>query len=218
MITGLESAICIKCGYRKPRRYMKMIFGDIGFCRKCAENIYSTKDMTFDGKEFIDMVVSPFLYEGTIEVAVKRFKFGGLRKYGEFLTALAVEYLKDTDFLKGADFIVPVPLHEKRMEERGFNQSEIIAKGISEWLNVPVNTEALSRTRDTLHQSSLKGRDRVENVKGAFVAEESAVSGKNIILTDDIYTMGQTTNECAKALKAAGAKRVVVFTLCKTFK
>lgn len=212
----LERYYCIGCGLSKRRVFMEKIIDKTGICNECAEEISRTKDMTFEGKEFTDIVISPFLYVGVVAEIVRNFKFGGQKHYGSFLTEMSFDYFKDTALFDGYDLIVPVPLHENRLKERGFNQSDIIAEKLRKMIDTKVNFTALKRIRDTLHQSSLKGSDRIKNVKDAFLAEDESLAGKKIILADDIYTMGETTNECAKALRAAGAQKVAVFTLCKT--
>lgn len=211
-----ERYYCIGCGLSKRKVFMDKIVEEIGICCECAEEISTTKDMTFEGKEFTDIVVSPFLYTRVVAEIVRSFKFGGQRYYGSFLTEMAFDYFKDAVLFDGYDLIVPVPLHENRLKERGFNQSDIISEKLGKMIGKNVNFTALKRIRDTLHQSSLKGSDRIKNVKDAFLAQDNSIAGKKIILADDIYTMGETTNECAKALRAAGAERVAVFTLCKT--
>ena len=212
----LESFYCMGCDFSKPSILMDTTFKKIGICKSCAKKVHTTKEMTFDGKEFIDIVVAPFIYDDVIRDAIRKFKFSGQRLFGEVLTELAVTKLADKDYLDDCDLIIPVPLHKNRLHERGFNQSEIIADTLGKAIDKEVLSDALFRIRDTLHQSSLKGLARVENVKDAFVAASGAVSGRNIILVDDVYTAGETANECAKTLKAAGAEKVVVFTICKT--
>lgn len=215
MMMSEERYFCVGCNFSKPKRYMNTVLGNLGLCRDCAESIHLTKDMTFEGKEFIDVVIAPFLYDGVISETVRAFKFSDQRLYGVFLTALALEHLKNKDLLNDCDVIIPVPLHKNRFDERGFNQAEVIADKLAKSLDKEVDTNTLFRIRDTLHQSSLTGYKRIENVKNAFIAAEGTICGKKIILVDDIYTMGETANECARILKRAGAKSVVVFALCR---
>lgn len=215
---GFERPFCIGCGYTKKESSMAVRLGNLGFCTDCAQTIHTTKDMTFQGREFVDIVISPFLYDGIIGEAVREFKFFGQKLYGSFLAALAVERFERKNILADCDIVVPVPLHKKRFEERGYNQSEIIAKRIAMEIGKEMDANSLIRIRDTSHQSRLSGYKRIENVKDAFLSDEENIYGKRILLIDDIYTMGETANQCAKALKAAGADSVKVFTLCKTIK
>lgn len=207
---------CVGCGFSKIKPYMYAILDEIGICRECFEDFHTTKDLTFEGKEFIDIAISPFLYDGIVSEIVRAFKFSGQVRYGDLLTELAFFRLKDTELLDNYDLIVPVPLHKNRLDERGYNQSDIIAKRLGKLINTEVDYSSLIRIRDTLHQSSLRGIDRIKNVKGAFTCKNKDLTDKKIILVDDIYTMGETANECAKELKIAGAKKVALFTLCKT--
>lgn len=211
-----ERYYCIECEICKLKNKMHDVYGEIGFCNDCYETIKTTKDMTFDGKEYIEMVIAPFIYEGAILSAVKSFKFYGQTLYGEFLTKLVLDKIKDKNLLQDIDIIVPVPLHKKRFNERGFNQAEVIAEVISKETNIEFSKDSLIRTRDTLHQSRLRGIDRINNVKGAFLAYSDKISGKNVLLVDDIYTMGETADACGKELIDAGANKVIVLTICKT--
>jgi len=207
---------CLECKLNKTKDSMAFTYEEFGFCSECSKEIKTTKDMTFDGKEDIEMVICPFLYEGPIERAIKTFKFQGQKLYGKFLANLFVDFIKNLHYLDEFDLIIPVPLHKKRLNERGFNQADILSKEIGEGLGIQVSYNSLMRLRDTKHQSSLNGIDRVENVKDAFWANEEIVKDKNIIIVDDIYTMGETTKYCATALKEAGANRIIVAAICRT--
>ncbi|MBL8028273.1 MAG: ComF family protein [Fibrobacteres bacterium] len=115
-----------------------------------------------------------------------------------------------TDFWSQMDAIVPVPLYHTRMRERGYNQAEMIAIGLSESTGLNVLKKALKRTRDTGTQTALDKSKRAYNVEKAFEANPALVKGKRILLVDDVVTTGSTTDECAKALLTAGALEVRV--------
>lgn len=111
--------------------------------------------------------------------------------------------------LLGADMIIPVPLHDKRLKERGFNQSEKIALHLSKKLGMQVKGDILFRTRSTEAQRALSKEERTVNMQGAFSVKPSKFSeicGKKIILLDDIYTTGATAKGCAEALMAVPAE------------
>ena len=110
------------------------------------------------------------------------------------------------------DFVVPVPLHNKRYVERGFNQAELIAKILADKINKPLSN-ILERKRYTLQQAKLGREDRLKNLQDAFMLKES-VQG-NIILVDDVFTTGSTIQECAKVLKNSGINKVVGFSLAR---
>ncbi|MBQ3471350.1 MAG: ComF family protein, partial [Clostridia bacterium] len=99
-------------------------------------------------------------------------------------------------------------------KERGYNQAELLAEYVSRYASVPMNTTVLTRVRNTMRQSGLKGTDRITNVAGAFKCGED-MRGKTIVLLDDIYTTGNTIQSCATPLKEAGAYRICAVTLAK---
>lgn len=110
-----------------------------------------------------------------------------------------------------SDFVVPVPVSEKKLRERGFNQTEKIGKHLSKMLNIPQMSNALFRDKDTKPQRALTKQERFFNLSDVFKVSKNAekkLKDKEIILLDDVYTTGSTANSCAKALKEAGAKSV----------
>lgn len=112
-------------------------------------------------------------------------------------------------FFDQSTILIPVPLHKKRLRERGFNQSELLAKRLSEKTGQRVIDKAIIRKKYTLPQVDLKMNERKENIRDAFFCLDSAlIEDKKVILIDDVLTTGATMTECAKVLKAAGAKEV----------
>ncbi len=120
--------------------------------------------------------------------------------------------------VSNVDMIMPVPLHAKRLRQRGFNQALLLAHRMSERHGLPLVYDNLIRQRSTRPQVELKGDERIKNVKGAFTLRQPGkVEEKNIILVDDVFTTGATMNECAQVLKQAGATHVTAFTLARAF-
>jgi ComF family protein len=113
------------------------------------------------------------------------------------------------------DLIVPVPLHDSRLRERGYNQSMEIARGIASRLNVPLAADACTRVRDTAAQLDLPWKARRENVRGAFSCRQ-ALQGKTVAVVDDVMTTGATLSEVAATLKKFGAARVVNWVVART--
>ncbi|MCB0168479.1 MAG: ComF family protein [Anaerolineae bacterium] len=113
-----------------------------------------------------------------------------------------------------ANVIIPVPLHQSRFKERGFNQSTLLAKKLSRLIGLPVDTATLYRTRDTGYQMALKAQQRRQNVAGAFDCR-GQLSGLRFLLVDDVCTTGSTLDACAMALKMNGADTVWGLTLAK---
>ncbi len=113
--------------------------------------------------------------------------------------------------------LIPIPMHKDNLNERGYNQSDLIVREIykiDEGENFDVSLNALIKIKKTPHQSKLKNKiERLKNLKNCFYADEKLVMGKNIILIDDVITTGTTMNEAAKALKNAGAKNVIGFSI-----
>jgi ComF family protein len=111
-----------------------------------------------------------------------------------------------------ADIIVPVPLHSIKQRERGYNQSELIAKGVASTINKPIIVNIVCRTRNTQTQTKLTVEERRKNMENAFKTFDGAskiLHGKSCLLVDDIITTGATTNSCAKVLSLAGATTII---------
>lgn len=112
--------------------------------------------------------------------------------------------------------IIPVPLHAKRLRERGFNQSVLIARALFSHEKKRINTSVLQRHRWTEPQATYGGKARRKNLRNAFsVRIPAQIKGKKILLIDDVFTTGTTVNECAGVLLKAGAAEVIVFTLAR---
>lgn len=153
--------------------------------------------------------------EGSLRRTILLFKYGGRPSLGRHLGRLmAVSARGLFDHLE-FDLLVPVPLHPSREQERGFNQAALLAKELERGWGRRVGHRLLRRVRATEAQSGGR-RAREANVKGAFqVARPEQVEGRRPLLIDDVFTTGATVNECAKALLAAGAAEVAVYTLAR---
>lgn len=164
---------------------------------------------------YFDMARSVTFYDGPILEAIHNFKFGGKIIYAKTLAAL-ISSLRPFN-LDDFDLLIPVPLHTKRLRERGFNQSLLLLR---EWAG-PHNKKKiaftlLTRPKWTEPQTSFKHRDRWKNVKSVFlITNPEKVQGKSVLLCDDVFTTGATVNECARVLKQAGAAQVSVLTLAR---
>lgn len=208
--------MCVLCSAYRDASYAVHIYKGLCVCSDCYNTVKTSGDYTYSAKEPLEAVVSPFEYDGMIKNAVKRYKFGAQRAFGTVMGKMLYGEISNHPYLIGYDLVIPVPLHGERHNERGYNQAEIIAQELSKELELPLITDALFRVKKTKRQSMLRGIDRVENVKDAFYAYDNVVRGKNIILVDDVCTRGETISSCAKALKQAGANRIIGVSLCKT--
>jgi ComF family protein len=155
-------------------------------------------------------------YEGLMVEAISRFKFRGISRLAHPLGTLLADY-QDPEFpLAGFDLILSVPLHPRRLRQRGFNQSLLLARRISQVHSIPLDFTSLHRIRHTQPQTELSGPERKKNIHGAFMVKQGAnISGKRILLIDDVFTTGATVQECSKTLLKAGAKQVDVLTLAR---
>lgn len=150
-------------------------------------------------------------YDGWIAKAVQAFKYDRERDRAGFLAEQMVAALED---LESVDVIIPVPLHPKRLEWRGFNQAELLANHLGESVSAGVEN-GLQRVRDTHSQTQISRDDRLENMRGAFAVNPNWTINKkaHYVLLDDVYTTGATLGACAEALDAAGAHGISVVTL-----
>jgi ComF family protein len=196
LIDTLLPARCVLC--------REFLSGEVGVCTGCLER---TGQAQCDGN-----LIHLGEYRGRLERAARALKFADAR-------AVAIPFgAKLADGIRAAgwrvDALVPVPLHGLRQLERGYNQSEILAQGISKALNAPV-LEALGRTRSTKRQARLEKTDRIDNIRNAFEVRKD-VTGLELILVDDVHTTGSTLNEASLELIRAGAKRVRIAVIART--
>ena len=174
-------------------------------CGNCMEN-----------KTYFSCARAVVSYETIILNAIHQFKYGNNISVGALLASFMADFsFPDVDFTDYS-LIIPVPLHIKRLRQRGFNQSLILAQALAKKWQIPVNFSLLKRHKFTLTQTGLNKTERKQNIKGVFeVSNKKKIAGKNVILVDDVYTTGATINECAKTLIKAGAQKVTVLTLAR---
>jgi len=160
---------------------------------------------------------APYVYDGPLMTAIHQFKYGG-KSYladslGPFLSEFAQSWLNKPDGL----LTVPVALHKKRLRERGFNQSLLLARHVAGRLHTELDFLSLRRVRYTLPQTGLGREERRKNVRDAFTLENpGGFKDRPILLIDDVATTGNTLNECARVLKKAGCKDVFCLVLART--
>ena len=159
----------------------------------------------------VGRIWAPAVYDGALAQAVKLLKFHGKERLARLLAEEMAAFAEKELPLEDYHLLVPVPLHRVRLRERGFNQSKLLAAALLPLFPQAALSEALYRIRPTRVQSRLKGKDRIDSVKGAFAVEGNTCHGLNALLIDDVVTTGGTASECARALQRAGASRVDVF-------
>ena len=166
-------------------------------------------------KFHFDRAFSAYLYEDTLKELIHLFKYNSKFSLGPVLSHLLIDFARENcEIIDGADIITYVPLHDKRLREREFNQSKILAAHLASEFKMPLS-DALKKTRLTKHQNELPKEARLTNLCGAFSVTCDTVAGKKILLIDDVMTTGATLNECAKALLDSGAERVRCLTLAR---
>ncbi len=195
-LSHLNGRICLRCS--------EPLEGDGNYCKRCK------------GKRILcDKAISPFKYEGIVASLVKKLKYDGHKYVAMAFGKFMAECFKQNKLF--ADVVVPVPLCEKRQKERGFNQSEELITEFVRWIKIKTSVNNLVRIVETLAQTELDFDQRQKNLIGAFkINDPSEFKDKSVLLIDDVYTTGATTNECCKMLKLAGAKAVYVLTASHT--
>lgn len=152
------------------------------------------------------------MYEGSLRSLIHLFKYSGMKPLSAPLAELLGRVIPPEEEF---DAVVPVPLHWKKQWERGFNQSELLARRLAKQRHIPM-LRALKRKRSTATQAGLASASRRRNVAGAFVVRgNAALAGKKLLLIDDVMTTGATASACAAALKRGGAKSVSLLTLAR---
>jgi len=155
----------------------------------------------------IDGIRSPFRFDGVIRQAIHELKYRNLRAIAGLFAQWLNDYLT-TNPVPG-EVLVPVPLHRKRLRERGYNQSSLLAQELAKLAHLPVVDDCLIRRRHALPQARTTTVDeRRSNVAGAFSCRDGRLKGKQVLLIDDVSTSGATLDACARALKEAGVTSV----------
>ena len=169
---------------------------------------------------YFDYAVTPFQFDGFIRDAIYQFKFNQKLNQGKLLAQLLLQHIQEEQ-LELPEVIIPVPLHKKRMRQRGYNQAleiaRMISKGLAKEDGGLLNYDVVYRNRDTSVQMDLPAKQRHKNVKGAFSIKEnsSVLKNKQVCIVDDVMTTANTVNEVAKCLKEAGVKRVGVWCVAR---
>lgn len=166
-----------------------------------------------------ERVVAPWTYNFPIDSLITRFKHSAKWPYGHLLGDLLAQSLQHrfNEDLPRPDVLVPVPMSTRRLRQRGFNQAAMLARWLSERLDVPIDERLLLRPQDTNAQQDLNAEARKRNLHHAFaLASDASVKGRHLALVDDVLTTGATAQALALLLLDAGASRVDVYCLART--
>lgn len=192
------------------------------FCQRCGLPFEGALTTPFqcancDGmKLHFSWARSAAVAGGVVLEAIHRYKYQRALWFEEFLAGLLTDAASPTLRNAGWDVIVPVPLFPAKEREREFNQAERLAQHLSAATGIPVRSNALRRVRATPTQTRLSREQRIANMRDAFaVRRGDSVAGRRVVLLDDVFTTGATTNACAATLRAAGAREVCVWTVAR---
>jgi ComF family protein len=189
-ITGPRCFRCSKPLKREEQEY----------CKDCRKT------------RLFDQGIGIFPYGSVLQESLFKLKYGKRQEYGSFYGQIAAVYSREIIRNWGVEIIIPIPLHRKRMEKRGYNQAELIAEALGKTLCIPVDSRLMKRKVNTRPQKELDYRERKQNMKNAFF-----LKGENryrrILLVDDIYTTGSTIEAAAELLKRNGAENVFFLTI-----
>ncbi len=199
-----EEILCAKCNFHLPRT---------DFHRDACDNEMAR---LFWGQIPIERATALFFYEAHAETAniIYELKYKNHPEIGETIGRLLAREIQPSGFFDGIDVIVPIPLAKRRQRQRGYNQSQEIARGVGEVTGLPIDDRVVRRTAFEGSQTS-KGRwERNENVEHVFeLADTETVHGKHLLLIDDVVTTGATVLACAQELAKAGDVKISVLAL-----
>ncbi len=194
------------------------VLKDTDICLECEKKLPYTKgDSIYQKLPFIEKCVSPLYYKDSVRDAVRRYKFYGCRAYSRRFGAMMAECVENNLDCGGIDVISWIPLSRKRLRKRGYDQAQLLAQEISAAVGVPC-TPLLKKVRDNKAQSTTRdAKQRAANVAGVYeLLPGTDVSGRYILLIDDVVTTGSTLSEAARVLKRSGAKAVMAATLARS--
>lgn len=190
-------------------------------CKKCSKPVESDQqEYCFDclrSKHHYSRGYAVFTYEDKIKQSILDFKFKGKREYADYYIEAIMTAFAEPLKKQNIDYILPVPLHPRKLRIRGFNQAQLLAEGIGKHLKVTVIKDGLLRIKYTIPQKKLDDKERLLNLEQAFMLNpnwSTCLSGKRILIVDDIYTTGSTIEACTNLLLKAGCSAVFFVTVC----
>ncbi|MBD3282276.1 MAG: hypothetical protein GF387_01575 [Candidatus Portnoybacteria bacterium] len=213
-----------------PKKCLKCNRPDIYLCPACFNKIEVKKEKTCflckktnqennicqkcKSKTKIDKVIIATQYK-QVEDLIKKFKYQYIKELYKPLALLILKAIKQNKLqIPKNTIIVPIPIHKRKLKQRGFNQSELMAKELSKRINIPIKTNMLKRVKTSVPQAKTKTKkERERNIKNSFKAKN--VKNKNIILVDDVITTGSTIIEATKKLKNEKANKIIVLAIAQ---
>lgn len=188
----VHNYLCLECYHSLPHT---------NFCFQEGNPV----EKLFYGRIGISAAMCQFYFaqHSSIQNLIHEFKYRGNRGVAEFLGSMMGEDLRKSNRFEGIDVIVPLPLYKQRLQQRGYNQAELLCNGISKVLQVPVDSKSVVRQKNTESQTRKARIQRWENVSGGFVVQDTTtLQGKHVLLVDDVITTGATMEACGSAILA----------------
>lgn len=192
---------CLRC--------LAAVYGRRMLCEPCVDELPWIKNCSNL------MIFSAFYYQPPIDHWITQFKFSGNLRDGRLLTELCYEALLAQHDSAWPELLIPVPLHQRRLQERGFNQAVEIAKPLGKRLKIPVVIHSCQRIKNTKPQSELSGKERIHNVSAAF-AITKPINARHVAIIDDVITTGNTVQSLSLALQEHGITTIEVWSIAKT--
>lgn len=189
-------------------------------CNKCQKQLQSQAkfkiEKNLNSNYYFQEHLYIFEYQGMIRKVILNYKFNDKSYLYKTIVNFLLKNEKFFPILKSYDTIMPVPISQKRRKERGYNQSELMAKEIAKKLTKEYNNQCLFKTKHIIEQSKLNKEERQRNIQGVYeLYHPKMLQGKKILLIDDIYTTGNTVKECCKMISQAKPKKIGVLTIAK---
>ena len=206
-----EELVCAKCKEKLPNITEPT-------CMKCGKPIEDdTQEYCSDCERIPKHYVKGFplyLYVDPVRDGLTAMKYHNRREYARFYTEELWRRYGRIWTCIGFDAVIPVPVHKHKLHKRGYNQAELLAEPIAEYLGISMETHMLSRIVDTPPQKELNDIQRINNLKKAFQMKENGVNLKKVLLVDDIYTSGATVEACTLAMMQQGIREVYYTSVC----
>ena len=201
-----ERGVCARCDITLPRRGDTLTTGDNDITR------------LFYGIVPIERAAALFVYGSCKELdgIIHAAKYGNRPDIAEECGMMMAHEYARCSFFEGIDMIVPLPLHKNRLRKRGYNQSRLLAEGISTVTGIPIADDAVTRVRDTATQTSMPHDQRTANMRGALALGNAArLNGRHILVVDDLVTTGATMRECCMQIAKAQDVSISVLALAR---
>ena len=221
----LFPAHCAGCG--QPTETQSLTIPNPAICPECIERLERTEQFALRNNLTEDLFAQNKQFERAatfcfydkhdlVSCLIQKAKYGRHPEINLELARLAALDGLQSDFFEDIDVIIPIPLHIRRYKQRGYNQSDYIARGLNEILHIPIDTTHIERVRNNPQQALTTGKERERNVENIFaVNHPEEMYRKHILLVDDVITTGSTIRSCMDAMAAFRGARISVFALAK---